>query len=168
MSPAIGTTDYFLLLKSQPVQRWDIAGIRMPNTIQFPQAEMVKRVVGLPGETVELTPDGLLINGQRVRPPAGIGFYVSVNMLDQPLQSPDPRTAGNGCWGRPIKLMSDEYFVLGDNTTESYDSRLWPAVDGRQPGALPAARLSGRVAAIVWPPDRSRLFEQVPVSGSQK
>jgi signal peptidase I len=162
MSPAIDVSDYFLNLKDQPLERWDLAGVSMPATYAMPEMDLVKRVVGLPGETVELTPAGVMINGRIVKPPAGVGAYGLINLRHQPLTKPDPRIAGNGCWGRPITLGTDEYYLLGDNTRESYDARLWPSVDGRQPGAVPASRMSGRIAAIVWPPQRMRLFTPEP------
>ena len=162
MSPAIKADDLFLHMKGHPVRRWDLAGASMPRTSQFPFPDLVKRVVGLPGETIELTGSGLLINGKPVEPPPGVSPYRAVDVLNRPLYRPDRRIAANGCWGRPITLGPDEYFLLGDNALMSHDARLWPSIDGRQPGAMPARRISGRVAAIVWPPERWRLFARVP------
>jgi type IV secretory pathway protease TraF len=72
----------------------------------------------------------------------------------------EPMAAANGCWGRPITLGPDEYFLLGDNNRFSYDARLWPPYEDHQPGATPRDQLCGRVVGIVWPPGRWRVFEQ--------
>jgi signal peptidase I len=159
MSPAIKAQDLFLNMKGHPIKRWDLIGASVPRTNLFPFPELVKRVVGLPGETIELTSAGLMIDGRPVDPPRGVGPYLAVDVLNRALAKPDPRIAANGCWGRPITLGPDEYFLLGDNAAMSHDARFWPTIDGRQPGAMPARRITGRVAAIVWPPERWRLFE---------
>jgi hypothetical protein len=72
----------------------------------------------------------------------------------------EPLAAANGCWGKPITLGSDEYFLLGDNTAISDDARFWPSIDDRQPGATPRSHIFGRVVAIVWPPQRWEVFQQ--------
>ena len=66
-----------------------------------------KRVVGLPGETVQITDGQLLINGEAPEE----DIYVS-----------DIEYAGEA--QEPVELGKDEYFVMGDNHTDSDDSRL--------------------------------------------
>jgi signal peptidase I len=76
----------------------------------------VKRIVGLPGETVSLGDDGVRIDGQLVRKPDGGSYQLR----------PGDR---NEC-----RLGPTEYFVLGDNGAVSDDSRNWlegPAVDAK-------------------------------------
>lgn len=160
MAPAISVGDLFLNLKDQPIKRWDIVGLTPPMPPGAPEMNFVKRVVGLPGETIELTRESVWVNGHPIDLPEEIAGYDPVNCWTHLLSAPDPQFAANGCWGRPITLASDEYFVLGDNSAESYDARFWQSADGRTPGALPRSRIVGKVAAILWPPSRWRVFEQ--------
>jgi signal peptidase I len=157
MSPNISPGDFFLKLKGATYHRWDIVGLDVPEDFyRFPR--LCKRVIGLPGETIEITGPALLINGKPVQIPASAGPYLPVDMSNNTMADAEPLSAGNGCWGRPITLGPDEYFVLGDNTSESFDSRFWSSLEGRQPGAVPGDILCGRIVSIIWPPDRWRIF----------
>lgn len=111
-----------------------------------PKTCYVKRVIGLPGETVSIDPPYVLINGKKVTEPAIIkriaeghdgfaGFRLaghSMGILTKPTDN--------------IVLAHDEYFVLGDNTVNSKDSRYW--------GAVPRSNIIGRALSIYWPPNR--------------
>jgi signal peptidase I len=156
MSPTIEPGDWYLSLKRYPVRRWDIVGLTDPYDPS--RIDLVKRVVGLPGERVEVTADTLLIDGRPTAPPAGVPVYLPVDRWNRPLHQPDPGLAGAGCWGRPITLGPDEFYALGDHTIDSGDSRLWPPFDGHQAGALPVNKITTRAVAIVWPPRRWRLL----------
>lgn len=78
-----------------------------------------------------------------------------------------PRS-GWGSEANPILLREDEYFMLGDNTTASYDSRLWDVVDERfvqrgkdyQLGTVPADQLIGQAFFVYWP--SGRRLEWIP------
>ena len=145
MSPTISPRDRFLVHKLLPVRRWDvIAFIALPPEIN---QKYVKRIVGLPGEQVELVGNRLLINGAVLPLPPGLKPYES-----------NPRYGPRiGCEGHPIRLGADEYFLLGDNSPISGDSRYWiqPA-PGHQSGALPAANIVGRATWVYWPPKHWR------------
>jgi signal peptidase I len=162
MLPTIVPGDLFLCLKNQsPIHRWDIIGLTDPVNSKV---SFCKRVIGLPGDTVEITPAGLLINGELTQPPNGAGPYMACDPDGQPLATASP-LAATGCWGNPIRLNHDEYYVLGDNSyvhgdTISWDSRFWPSDEGHQPGALPADQITGKIVAIVSPMTRWRLLEQ--------
>jgi signal peptidase I len=89
----------------------------------------VKRIIGLPGETVTVNGDGLVsIDGR----PLDESGYV------------DPGRRG-GTFGT-YRVDESAYFLLGDNRRESCDSRSW--------GSLPEASIIGEVFAIYWPPAR--------------
>jgi signal peptidase I len=160
MAPLLQAGDYFVTLKGMPINRWDIAGFNAPDAFAGRTSEnWMKRVVGLPGETVEVTPAAVLINGKPLTIPAEAGPYLCIDHWGQTMAKPSKRNAANGCRGNPITLGPDEYYLLGDNTTESLDARLWPSIHGRHPGALPLDEITCKVVGICWPPSRWRLFQ---------
>ena len=92
-----------LLIEEVPIaqlQRGDIIVFQNPNSQNPP---IVKRLIGLPGDTVEVRGDKVFING---------------TVLDEPYVA-NP----GGAKFAPATLGSDEYFVLGDNRENSMDSR---------------------------------------------
>lgn len=115
------------------VTRWDYLGNRSPGRMdvvecRFPnrRGTYVKRVIGLPGESLSYRDGQLTVDGQPLSEPYILSitedFYVD--------------------------LAEDEYFVMGDNRMESYDSR---AADM---GAIDESAFVGRVRWIFWPLNR--------------
>jgi signal peptidase I len=89
----------------------------------------VKRIIGLPGETVVINGDGLVsIDGR----PLDESDYLD----------PGRRGGTFGAW----RMGEGQYFLMGDNRRESCDSRTW--------GPLPEDRIVGKVFAVYWPPQR--------------
>jgi signal peptidase I len=158
MGPNISPGDFFLNFKQEPYGRWDIVGANPPPDLAAKYPNLCKRIVGLPGDTVEITGPALLINGKPATLPAEVGPYVPVDTWNTPMSDAEPLAAANGCWGKPITLGPDEYFLLGDNSSVSDDARFWPAFPDHQAGATPRDQLCGRIVAIIWPPDRWRVF----------
>ena len=103
-----------------PPARGEIIVFRYPLN---PDKDFVKRVVGLPGETVEVRSGTVYINGSALPEPY--------------LQRPDRSNA------RPLALGEKEYYVIGDNRRNSNDSRAW--------GAVPEGNILGRVWLVYWP-----------------
>jgi signal peptidase I len=98
---------------------------------------LIKRVIGLPGETVIVKNNTVtIVNAQHPK-----GF-----VLDESYLPPGTPTLGNGTW----TLSSSSYFMLGDNRSVSYDSRSW--------GPLPASDIVGLVRLRLWPPSDIRFF----------
>lgn len=115
-------------------QRGDIVVFREPANSPYATARpvfLVKRIIGLPGDTVSIVRGQVLINGVA---------------LEQSFI-----TAAGGDIGlsnlQPLVVPEGHYFVLGDNRRSSVDSRTF--------GAIPSLSISGRAAAVVWPPRRS-------------
>lgn len=98
----------------------------------------VKRIYGLPGETVQIKGDDIYINGEKIDDP-----YAKDSMLDA------------GIAEEPLTLAEDEYFVLGDHRSISIDSRI-PAddhtvTDDGGPGPVKFENIAGRVILRIWP-----------------
>ena len=112
---------------SQP-HRGDVIVFDLP---QNESRSLIKRIIGLPGETVELKGTSVSVkNGEHPR-----GF-----ILDEPYL--DPANIG-GRSDMKITLGPDQFFVLGDNRRVSADSRLW--------GELPRKDIVGRVLLRLYP-----------------
>lgn len=120
-----------------PIQRGDI--------VVFISAEdhktfIVKRVVGLPGEKVEVKPPYVYINGKKLSDPT--------SFLERSYTAPFRHLNGVA---KPFIVPADSYFVMGDNSNNSNDSRYW--------GALPAKNILGKVALIFWPLKNAKIVE---------
>lgn len=93
---------------------------------------VAKRIVGLPGEKVSIKGTSVYINGAETRPP-------------QRLQSLKYYPLGNLARDHEVECGND-YFVLGDDSQDSYDSRYL--------GPVTSGQLRGRAWCILWPPSR--------------
>ena len=156
MSPTLNAGDRMLVHKKTDWGRWSVVVVTHP---QYQSPNNAIRVVGLPGETVEIHDDELLIDGRPVQLPPGVGPYVPMRYGGPYGRSFDDKP-GAGCEGNPITLGHDEYFVLGDNSMRALDARLWETpVGNHQLGALPKDNIKGRVTLIYWPPSRWRRLD---------
>ena len=109
-------------------RRWEVVTI-----VGEDGGEIMKRVVGLPGEQIQMLHGGqLLIDGRPVRPPPALDFlkYVAYGNLHADNRVP----------------CGDEYFVLGDESLDSDDSRFQ--------GTVPRQRIIGRPWLVVAPSGR--------------
>ena len=89
----------------------------------------IKRVIGLPGETVQITGNTIYIDGEVLKESYG----------REPMES-------GGIAEEPIKLGEDEFFVLGDNRNESIDSR-----DGDDVGVVNKKNIDGHAILRIYP-----------------
>jgi signal peptidase I len=152
MLPTLQPGDRILVSKMLAPARWDIVVFYPPP--QRGRAPWVDRVVGLPGETIEIDSKGLRINGMRMSPPENVGPYIPYAVTASGIQFSGLLVA---CQGEPIRLANDEFFILGDNSQIAADSRFWKVpISGHQSGALPADHIIGVATAIYWPPTRWR------------
>jgi signal peptidase I len=106
----------------EPIERGDVVVFWYPldRTKSF-----IKRVVGLPGDEVELRKGHVYINGKNLDEP-----YVPSQYID---------TAAYG----PVQIPRDEYFVMGDHRISSNDSRIF--------GPVPSAFIYGKAVFAYWP-----------------
>jgi len=126
MEPNLHDGQYVLVNKTaywfgRDPGRGDVIILDAPDD---PDYDRIKRVIGLPGETVEVRPDG--------------SVYIDGQYLEEPYL-PEDAIGRTGTWTVP----EGQYFVLGDNRSVSYDSRSW--------GALPRENVVGKAWFIIWP-----------------
>jgi signal peptidase I len=141
--------DRVFVLKSFAPRRWDIIAFRFPEE---PSTIYLKRLVGLPGEELAIRDGEVWIDGQIVKKPRQLADLRYTALPDDPFGR-QPTT-----WG-PVRLGEDEYFVLGDFSRRSADSRYWKVgAPGHQPFAVPESYLEGVATHIYWPPSRWRIF----------
>jgi len=100
--------------------------------------DFIKRLVGLPGDKVEIKGGSIYINDKLISDPVFNQIYY-YNRGDFALE------------GKPIIVPEDSYFVLGDNSASSKDSRFW--------GFVPKSNLLGKALVIYWPPQRIRIIK---------
>ena len=109
------------LLPVRDVQRGDVVVFKYPDS---PEIDYIKRIVALPGDTVEMRQGFLYVNGNRQEEP-----YVEDEF--RPAESFAPR-----------QVPDDHYFAMGDHRNRSADSRIW--------GFVPRALLKGRALFVWW------------------
>lgn len=102
--------------------------------------DYIKRLVGLKGQTIEIKNGNIYINGEFLDDPKIISQYY----YDSPAYK-------YGQEGQVVEIPKDSYFVLGDNSASSSDSRVW--------GFVPERNVEGEAFLIFWPPNRIRLIK---------
>jgi signal peptidase I len=130
MNPTLQHGEYVLVsrltYRTGEPERGDIIVFSFPVD---QKQDLIKRVIGLPGETVSIRNGEVLINGVKLEEP-----YIA--------QSP----VYNGTW----TVGDGELFVLGDNRNDSKDSHQW--------GLLPIENIIGKALLIYWPPPEWKLI----------
>lgn len=117
-----------VLLPTGDPQRGDVVVFKNPAG-QGP--DFVKRIMGLPGETVEMRGKALYVNGR-------------------PLGQDWGRYSGRSHLGNhfgPVRVPPGQYFMMGDNRDNSYDSRFWNQGRG---GFVPREEIVGRAEVVLW------------------
>ena len=102
--------------------------------------DFIKRIVGLPSETIELSRGQILVNGNAITE-----SYLGTN--SQTLSGAFLKE------GTKVTIGDGEYFVLGDNRNHSSDSREW--------GTIKKSEIVGRAFIIYWPPPSFALVPQI-------
>ena len=105
---------------------------------------MIKRVIGLPGDTIEIQQGHVIINGSEVAPPYDTAPRWRVIVGGDEVNAPSRFGESHSFYG-PVTLADNSYFVLGDNRDNSNDSRAY--------GPVPRDLIKGRVWVRYWPAD---------------
>ncbi len=139
MEPTLHQNDYLIIdqitYRFREPRRHDIVVFRYPNN---PSQYYVKRIIGLPGERIVIKngkiyiyntifPEGFLLDEDK---------YLSIK--NAAVDNVD------------LAMDKDEYFVMGDNRLQSFDSRFW--------GALKSKYLVGRVVLRIWPVTQAQAY----------
>ena len=128
MEPNLHDTQRIVVNKAtymfQPPQRGDIIVFHPPSNSGA--TPFIKRVIGLPGDTIEIKKEKVYVNGYPLEEP-----YIT----DSPAYTlPEEKIDGGG------------YFVLGDNRNNTSDSHVW--------GTVPRINIIGKAWLSIWPPER--------------
>jgi signal peptidase I len=127
------------ILPMRAINRGDVVVFKFP---QEPDRDFIKRVIGLPGETLEVRNKKVYINGTPLDEPY-VHFLVPPNPEGQEVAASDIRES----YG-PVTVPADQYFVMGDNRDNSQDSRWW--------GYLPRDLVKGKALMVYWSFDSDR------------
>ncbi len=132
-------TAYFF----DPPQRGDIIIFHPPR--ELGATPFIKRIIGLPGDTVEVKGGVVYINGSPLNEP-----YI---------KEPPTYTLAKE------KITGNTYFILGDNRNNTSDSHVW--------GAVPRQNIIGKAWLSIWPPDSwglapNHYFDQPPASSTNE
>ncbi len=127
----------FVAARPQPLRhlfhgprRGDVVVFRFPED---PQRNFIKRIIGVPGDTVQVQNGTVYVNGQA---------------------EPDGFTEGPTRYQYgPVTVPAGQYFVLGDNRNNSYDSHVW--------GMVPAGNIVGQAWSTYWPLSKLGLVDNI-------
>lgn len=140
MEPTLMPGEFLLVNKLAyrlgDIHRGDIIVFHFP---QNPKEDYIKRVIGIPGDTVA-------VRGNKV--------YINDQMLTEPYIAAQPTY--NGSWQVP----ADSLFVLGDNRNQSSDSHSW--------GFVPMENIVGKALVVYWPLDQFKTLSQPIIVNAAK
>ena len=124
------------LVPLRPIRRGDIIVFRYP---MGPETDFVKRVIGMPGDTVEIRDKKVIVNGTELNEPYVVHddpqiFPVLSVALPEQYRLRDQMA--------PFKVPDGQYFAMGDNRDRSSDSRYW--------GTVPRSMIKGRAFMVYW------------------
>lgn len=139
MRPTLEDGEFVLVSKMSyrfgHVDRGDIIVFHFPLN---PDEELIKRVIGLPGDHISVQSGILSVNGQ---------------VINEPYIASTPSYSGE--WD----VMDGKLFVLGDNRNNSNDSKDW--------GLLPLEKVVGKAVVIYWPPPMWNVIEHTEIFAAQ-
>jgi signal peptidase I len=172
MQNTILAGDHILVNRfAREVKRGDLIIFKFPMD---PSVQYIKRIIGLPGETIEIRDTKIFINGRELAEKrVMVDQNASINFPGRPLK--EIASEGRGSYSvyyysdrsfsefsndftkfatkEPFQIPAGEYFVLGDNRDDSQDSRYW--------GTVPQALVTGKAWLVYWS------NEEDPIKGNR-
>ena len=130
MEPTLSNGDVVLLMKTTRFERGDLCTFTWNNKL------LVKRVIALPGDWIEIDTDGTI--------------YLNGNKLDEPYV--EHKALGECDLEFPFQVPQEQYFVIGDMRESSIDSR------NTVIGCIPKDQIVGKVFFRIWPFKRISFF----------
>lgn len=118
MYPTLKGNEIMLLNKLGHIDRFDIVVLKIDNR----EDNLIKRIIGLPGESVEIKDNDIYINDKKLEDKFGYGVTYNIDK---------------------VTLKDDEYFILGDNRKISLDSRVF--------GTIHKSEIKGTTNFIMYP-----------------
>lgn len=136
MMPALVDQERIFINKF--VYRFGLGNIERGDMVVFwfpgdPTKSYIKRVIGVPGDSVQVDDGTVLVNGQRLEE-----SYVNEEFRDRQSMS-------------AFKVQPEEFFVLGDHRSSSNDSRSW--------GTVPRRYIYGKAVFVYWPVEKMGLLK---------
>jgi signal peptidase I len=135
MTPTLGVYDRILAQKAfftwHDVREGDIVVFSHPPLDQCPgpqEGDLVKRVIALPGQTIYSSGNSIYVNGRLLAEP----YLPRYDPLGPPIASSQ----------RPYRVPPGEFYLLGDNRSDSCDSRYWGPIEG--------SSIIGKVVLVWW------------------
>ena len=131
----IGHDGFAHLFPIRDIKRGDIIVFRYPLQ---PDTDFVKRVIGMPGDVIEVRDKKVSVNGKPLDEP----YVIHVDPQTYPLQPALPEPYRSRDQFGPYTVAPDSYFAMGDNRDRSSDSRYW--------GTVPRSMIKGRAFMVYW------------------
>lgn len=143
MTPTLVPPEYLMTLKSDEYRRGDIVVLTDPSDST---GYLVKRIVGLPGDVIEIRGGATFLNSH----------YLSEPYCDEPMDYEMP----------PHTVLPGHYFILGDNRNWSVDSHDWNHGSENEPraGGVPMDSVVGKVRYIYLPLRHMRAISSYPLA----
>ncbi|MBN1445558.1 MAG: signal peptidase I [Candidatus Omnitrophica bacterium] len=136
MTPTLHEGDKVAAVKKTRLKRYDIVVLTAPKG---PREKLTKRIIGLPGETVEVKDGKVFINGEKLKE----------DYLEE-----HPR------YELEEEITGGSYFLLGDNRNESEDSSVW--------GPVSEKFITGRVVCRYWPFRDFKIFTGISIAVTER
>jgi signal peptidase I len=130
-SPALTGLERAILPRRE-IRRGDVVVFKYPEE---PERDFIKRVIGLPGDRLELRRKKIFINGQPID-------EAYVHLIEPPPPDDAPPTGDLRAWYGPVTVPEHQFFMMGDNRDNSQDSRYW--------GFLPESYVKGKALFIYF------------------
>lgn len=132
MYPTLHNGDRMILSKIGDINRFDVVVLKAPDE----NVEYIKRVIGMPGDTLEMKQGILYINGKKIEQP-----FINTEALQKQTVFIDDFTL-QSLTGE-TKIPEGKYFVMGDNRGVSRDSRMIGLIDRKA--------IEGKAVFTIWP-----------------